>query len=69
MLTHIDPHQVRIEIRSRFEPERPPEGATPLSKREACRVRMQMRTTTRPAACRIGDQSNHDRFPDPDNTQ
>jgi len=37
--------------------KRAPEGATPLSQREACRVGMQMSSPTRLSACRVGHEA------------
>jgi hypothetical protein len=36
------------------ESQRPPEGTTPLRQREASRIRMKMRSSTRQTAVRIG---------------
>ena len=44
----------RTGVENPGEPQRPPEGATPLRQREAGRIRMQMSPPTRQYAAWIG---------------
>jgi len=43
----------RTGVEDTGEPQRPPEGATPLRQREASRIRMHVRPPTRQYAARV----------------
>ena len=47
----------RAGVRDTGDAQCPPEGAPALRKREASRIRMQVRSPTRPSACRIGNDT------------